>query len=69
MIEQFLIGTYTKKTSKGIYKVTLDTDQEKITNVELAIPSQKPAYLQVGQDGRIYAIKQVDDKGALLLTH
>ena len=43
MTEQFLIGTYTKKTSKGIYKVTLDTDQEKITNVELAIPSQKPA--------------------------
>lgn len=65
MIEQFLIGTYTKKTSKGIYKVTLDTDQEKITNVELAIPSQKPAYLQVGQDGRIYAIKQVDDKGGV----
>ena len=65
MIEQFLIGTYTKKASKGIYKVTLDTDQEKITNVELAIPSQKPAYLQVGQDERIYAIKQVDDKGGV----
>ena len=65
MIEQFLIGTYTKKASKGIYKVTLDTNQEKITNVELAIPSQKPAYLQVGQDGRIYAIKQVDDKGGV----
>ena len=65
MIEQFLIGTYTKKASKGIYKVTLDTAQEKITNVELAIPSQKPAYLQVGQDDRIYAIKQVDDKGGV----
>lgn len=65
MTEQFLIGTYTKKDSKGIYKVTFDTDQEKITDVALAIPSQKPAYLQVGKDGRVYAIKQVGDQGGV----
>ena len=46
MTEQFLIGTYTKKDSKGVYKVTLDPQKEEITKVELAIPSQKPAYLQ-----------------------
>ena len=41
MTEQFLIGTYTKKDSKGVYKVTLDPQKEEITKVELAIPSQK----------------------------
>lgn len=65
MSEQFLIGTYTKKTSKGMYKVTLDNDEGKLTNVALAIPSQKPAYLQVGTDGRVYTVKQVDDQGGV----
>lgn len=65
MTEQFLIGTYTKKDSKGVYKVTLDPQKEEITNVELAIPSQKPAYLQVGSDKRVYAVKQIDDQGGV----
>jgi 6-phosphogluconolactonase len=63
--ERFLIGTYTKKTSKGMYAVTLDPVAEKLTDVKLAIPSQKPAYLQVGNDGRVYAVKQVDDQGGV----
>ena len=65
MTEQFLIGTYTKKDSKGVYKVTLDPQKEEITKVELAIPSQKPAYLQVGSDKRVYAVKQIDDQGGV----
>ncbi|MEY8441955.1 lactonase family protein [Lactobacillaceae bacterium 24-114] len=65
MTEQFLIGTYTKKDSKGIYRVTLDTDEGKITDVSLAISSQKPAYLQVGADKQVYAIKQIDDQGGV----
>ncbi|HJE27447.1 MAG TPA: lactonase family protein, partial [Limosilactobacillus pontis] len=56
MEENFLIGTYTKKDSKGVYAVTLDDDAGKLTNVRLAIPSQKPAYLQVGNNDRVYAI-------------
>ncbi|WP_076462313.1 lactonase family protein [Limosilactobacillus caccae] len=65
MSERFLIGTYTKKTSKGMYAVTLDPVAGKLTDVKLAIPSQKPAYLQVGNDGRVYAVKQVDDQGGV----
>ncbi|MDO4903346.1 MAG: lactonase family protein [Limosilactobacillus sp.] len=65
MTEQFLIGTYTKKESKGAYMVTLDTDKGELKDVELAIPSQKPAYLQVGPKQRVYAIKQVDDQAGV----
>ena len=65
MEENFLIGTYTKKDSKGVYAVTLDDDAGKLSNVRLAIPSQKPAYLQVGSNDRVYAIKQIDDQGGV----
>ena len=65
MSEQFLIGTYTKKDSKGAYMVTLDTDKGELTDVKLAIPSQKPAYLQVGPMQRVYAVKQVDDQAGV----
>ncbi|MDO4903055.1 MAG: lactonase family protein [Limosilactobacillus sp.] len=63
MTEDFLIGTYTNKTSKGMYRVTLDTDAEKLVNVRLAVKMQKPSYLQVDSQGRVYTIKKRDDTG------
>lgn len=65
MIEHFLIGTYTKKTSKGAYQATLDTAKHALTNVQLIIPSEKPAYLQSGKGNMVYAIKQIGDKGGV----
>lgn len=65
MIEHFLIGTYTKKTSKGAYQVTLDTDKHALTNVQLIIPSEKPAYLQSGKNDIVYAIKQIGEQGGV----
>lgn len=59
MSEDFLIGTYTKKTSRGLYAVTLDDEEQKLTNVRLVVASQKPAYLQVVGD-RLFAIRQED---------
>ena len=44
--EDFLIGTYTSKTSKGMYAVTLNHDHQQLENVRLVAASQKPAYLQ-----------------------
>ncbi len=31
MLEKFLIGTYTKKTSEGVYEMTLDTSKKRVT--------------------------------------
>lgn len=61
MSEDFIIGTYTNKTSKGIYRVTLDEDQGKLTNVRLTIHLLKPSFVQVGSDHRIYTIKKAAD--------
>lgn len=58
LTEDFLIGTYTNKTSKGMYRVTLDTDQERLVNVRLAVKLLKPSYVQVGSNHWVYTIKK-----------
>lgn len=60
MDEQFLIGTYTNSTSKGIYQVTLDHDQQRLVNNHLVVPMKKPQYLRVGSDHTIYTIERGD---------
>ena len=64
MNEDFLIGTYTSKTSKGMYAVTLNHDHQQLENVRLVATSQKPAYLQQVGD-RVFAIKQDGDLGGV----
>ena len=65
MSEDFLIGTYTKKDSKGMYAVTLDPDANELVNDRLVIASQKPAYLQVGNHHLIFAVRQENDLGGV----
>ena len=35
MSEKFYLGTYTKRVSKGIYSVQLDTEQKQLANLSL----------------------------------
>lgn len=65
MSEDFLIGTYTQKSSQGIYAVSLDTDKGQVSNVRLIAKSQKPAYLQVDSHNHLFAIKQDGDQGGV----
>lgn len=64
MTEKFMMGTYTKHTSKGIYGVTLDTAAGKLSDTWLVAGVQKPSYLQVVGD-RIYAVIQDGDQGGV----
>ena len=34
MLEQILLGTYTRRASQGIYKIALDTTQGRLTRNE-----------------------------------
>lgn len=65
MTENFLIGTYTKKDSKGAYGVTLNTANNKLEDVHLVIPSEKPAYLQIASNGMVVAVRQEGDLGGI----
>ncbi|MBM6753584.1 lactonase family protein [Lactobacillus alvi] len=64
MTEKFMIGTYTSKTSKGIYGVTLDTDAEKLSTPWVVAETQKPSYLQVIDD-KVAAVKQAGKDGGI----
>lgn len=47
MKEEILFGTYTKKTSKGIYYATLDTEEKTISEPKPVVGLQSPTYMKV----------------------
>ncbi|MHA8110194.1 lactonase family protein [Lactobacillaceae bacterium Melli_B4] len=61
MIEKFLIGTYTKRASKGVYEVELDTDKKQLQNLQLVAEATNPTYVTLSKKNIIYAVaKQVN---------
>lgn len=65
MTERFLIGTYTKKTSQGIYSVDLDPEKQRLTNVTPVIKAGNPTYLAISTKNRCYAVDKIDDRGGV----
>ncbi|MCG5102366.1 lactonase family protein [Oceanobacillus alkalisoli] len=60
------LGSYTKKTSEGIYRFTLDTEQKKITDVEVAAKLNNPTYVTVSQNNDyLYAVSQEGEEGGV----
>ncbi|OIK15476.1 6-phosphogluconolactonase [Bacillus sp. MUM 116] len=60
------IGTYTKGDSKGIYSFTLDTANEKITNIKAAAELDNPTYLNISIDNRyLYAVIKKGEEGGV----
>ncbi len=64
MSEKFLIGTYTKKASQGIYGVTLNHETKQLSPVWVVAQSQKPAYLQTNGT-TIFSVKQDGEQGGV----
>ncbi|WP_156291909.1 lactonase family protein [Oceanobacillus salinisoli] len=60
------IGTYTKRTSEGIYSFELDTEAAKITNIKLAANVGSPTYLTITDDKKfLYSVAKEDDNGGV----
>lgn len=60
------IGTYTKKTSKGIYSFTLDTEKKRITDVELVAELENPTYVAISKDNKhLYSVGKEGELGGL----
>ena len=59
MIEKFLIGTYTLKTSYGIYELELNDNRKRLQNLRFVAASGNPTYLALSKKNRIYAIDKV----------
>lgn len=59
-------GTYTRESSKGIYRFILDTEQGKLSTVEVAARIGSPTYLALSEDKRhLYSVAQADDLGGV----
>ncbi|MDN6125391.1 MAG: lactonase family protein, partial [Lactiplantibacillus plantarum] len=56
MQERILFGTYTKKTSQGIYQGTLDTTAKTLTNDGLLAATQNPTYLALSAKDCLYSV-------------
>ncbi|HWJ78917.1 MAG TPA: lactonase family protein [Niallia sp.] len=60
------IGTYTKKESKGIYSFVLDTEEKKISSVELAAELENPTYVTVSKDNKnLFAVGKQGELGGV----
>lgn len=60
------LGTYTKKDSEGIYRFTLDLDQEKITAVDAVGDVDNPTYVTPSADGAyLYAVSKEGEEGGV----
>lgn len=59
-------GTYTRETSKGIYRFTLDTEAQAIQSVEVASEVGSPTYLTISEDRRhLYSVAQDGEFGGV----
>lgn len=65
-MQTLLIGTYTRNTSEGIYRIELNTDTNKLENLSLVAKAQNPTYLEYNKDTQeLYSVYQDGDMGGL----
>ncbi|WP_429950674.1 lactonase family protein [Enterococcus sp. AZ101] len=65
MLEQMLLGTYTRRESKGIYQITLDTEKETLSDATLLVEETSPTYLALNQEGDLFNVTSVDGEGGM----
>ncbi|GEO69814.1 lactonase family protein [Levilactobacillus acidifarinae] len=63
MTEEFYIGTYTKRISRGIYQVSVDKDAAKLTNCEWLASAGSPTYIAKSKAQRLYVINKKETDG------
>ena len=67
MKETILLGTYTKKESKGIYQIELNHNTKKLENLTLVTKVENPTYL-AENEGFLYAIDKYMNDGGVSVT-
>ncbi|MDH6365736.1 6-phosphogluconolactonase [Enterococcus sp. PF1-24] len=58
-----LLGTYTRRVSEGIYRITLDTEAATLSDLKLLTKENSPTYLTRSQAGNVYTVTAVDGAG------
>src|SRR5213594_28307 len=58
------LGTHTNAQSKGIYRLELDLQTGKLTNLQLAAETSSPSFVAIHPSGKyLYAVGETGGKG------
>lgn len=67
MIETIFLGTYTKRASKGVYQINLDTEKKQLEDLNFIARADSPTYLALSNDDSIlYTITKEQGKGGIV---
>lgn len=64
-MEKIILGSYTKKDSKGIYSVELDTKNKVLTNLQALITEDNPTFLDISNKEIVYTVSKDGDFGGI----
>ena len=61
-----LIGTYTRNTSEGIYRIELNTETETFNDLSLVVKTQNPTYLEYHKESHtLYSVYDNNGQGGI----
>lgn len=67
MLENIILGGYTRKDGKGIYRSQLNTETGEMTTPELYLELNSPTYLDITNDLKMAAVAKSDNGGGIVL--
>ncbi|MGL4696506.1 lactonase family protein [Enterococcus larvae] len=63
MTEKILLGTYTRRISKGVHEIVLDTEKGELSKAELVAEANGPTYVTLSNAGNLYSVIEVGEEG------
>ncbi|WP_257701150.1 lactonase family protein [Vagococcus luciliae] len=64
-VEKFLLGSYTRRISEGIYEISLDTKKKELVHLNHLIKEDNPTYLDVSNKGILYSVAKEENLGGV----
>lgn len=65
-MQTILIGTYTRNTSEGIYRIELNSETEKLENLSLVAKTNSPTYLEYDASTKtLYSVFEDEGQGGV----
>ncbi len=65
MKETVYFGTYTRRTSQGIYKADFDTETGQLSNLKLFVNEPSPTYLAFDDANHLYTVGSKEGQGGI----
>lgn len=65
MDEKIYFGTYTRRTSDGIYSLDLDYEKKILSNLKLVAKEANPTYLAFDNVDHLYSVGSFENKGGI----